>query len=124
MSKYSNRRRSHIHFIRQYCIKSNEYTGTRVVIFIKGKKKYIYDMENFKIHRYENPKNKKPNKSTWNIVCCSIDKIIKKQMVNFSQDGKLKMYHILYESLELELIEYYLKVFKEENIPPIKIYLS
>ena len=31
------------------------------------------------------------------------------------------MYHILYESIELNLSEYYLKVLKEENIDPLKV---
>ncbi len=58
MNKYSNRRRSHIHIIKQYNVENDEYTGTRIVILIKGKKKYIRDIDNFKIHKYQNPKEK------------------------------------------------------------------
>ncbi|WP_434305748.1 hypothetical protein [Clostridium botulinum] len=121
MNKYSNRRRSHIHIIKQYNSETNEYTGTRLVVFIKGKKKYIQDTDNFKIHKYENSKNKRPNTSTWEMENSDIEKLIKKEMINFSQDGKLKMYHILYESIELNLSDYYLKVLKEENIDPLKV---
>lgn len=42
-------------------------------------------------------------------------------MTNFSEDKKLKMYHSLYESIELNLKDYYLQVFKEENIDPSKV---
>ncbi|EDU36548.1 MULTISPECIES: hypothetical protein [Clostridium] len=121
MNKYSNRRRSHIHIIKQYNSETNEYTGTRIVVFMKGKKKYIQDIDNFKIHKYENSKNKRPNTSTWEMENSNIEKLIKKEMINFSQDGKLKMYHILYESIELNLSDYYLKVLKEENIDPLKV---
>ncbi|EJE7235933.1 TPA: hypothetical protein PTV43_003056 [Clostridium botulinum] len=121
MNKYSNRRRSHIHIIKQYNSETNEYTGTRIVVFMKGKKKYIQDIDNFRVHKYENPKNKRPNTSTWEIAKSNIEKLIKKEMINFSQDGGLKMYHILYESIELNLSEYYLKVLKEENIDPLKV---
>ena len=121
MNKYSNRRRSHIHIIKQYNSETNEYTGTRIVVFMKGKKKYIQDIDNFKIHKYENSKNKRPNTSTWEMETSNIEKTIKKEMINFSQDGKLKMYHILYESIELNLSDYYLKVLKEENIDPLKV---
>ncbi|AVQ46021.1 hypothetical protein [Clostridium botulinum] len=121
MNKYSNRRRSHIHIIKQYDSETNEYTGTRIVVFMKGKKKYIQDIDNFKIHKYENSKNKRPNTSTWEMENSNIEKLIKKEMINFSQDGKLKMYHILYESIELNLSDYYLKVLKEENIDPLKV---
>ncbi|EJO5346767.1 hypothetical protein NRP93_000824 [Clostridium botulinum] len=121
MNKYSNRRRSHIHIIKQYNFKTNEYTGTRIVVFIKGGKKYIKDLDNFKAHKYKNPKNKRPSTSTWRIVDSNIEKLIKKEMINFSEDEKLKMYHILYESIELNLKDYYLQVLKEENIDPLKI---
>ena len=121
MNKYSNRRRSHIHIIKQYNSETNGYTGTRIVVFMKGKKKYIQDIDNFKIHKYENSKNKRPNTSTWEMETSNIEKLIKKEMINFSQDGKLKMYHILYESIELNLSDYYLKVLKEENIDPLKV---
>ena len=44
----SNRRRSHIHFVKQYRSETLEYTGTRIVIFIKEKGiKYIKDFDNF-----------------------------------------------------------------------------
>lgn len=78
MNKYSNRRRSHIHIIKQYNSKTNEYTGTRLIVFIKGKKKYIQDIDNFIVHKYQNPKDKKPNTSTWNIVNSNIEKLIKR----------------------------------------------
>ncbi|APQ97161.1 hypothetical protein ACP49_12795 [Clostridium botulinum] len=121
MNKYSNRRRSHIHIIKQYNSKTNEYTGTRLIVFIKGKKKYIQDIDNFIVHKYQNPKDKKPNTSTWNIVNSNIEKLIKKEMINFSEDRKLKMYHILYESIELNLKDYCLQVLKEENIDLSKV---
>lgn len=124
MNAYSNKRRSHIHFIRQYYSVSGEYTGTRIVIFIKGKKKYIYDIDNFKKHNYENPKSKRPRISTWQVVPSSIEDIIIKEMINFNEEKDLKMYHTLYESSDLDIRDYYLKVFKKENIPPLKIYME
>ena len=54
-------------------------------------------------------------------VDSNIEKLIKKEMINFSEDKKLKMYHSLYESMELNLKDYYLQVFKEENINPSEI---
>lgn len=42
-------------------------------------------------------------------------------MINFSEDRNLKMYHILYKSIELNLKDYYLQVLKEENIDPLKV---
>ena len=65
MDKYSNRRRSHIHIIKQYNVENHEYTGTRIVVLIKGRKKYIQDIDNFKIHKYQNPKEKKHSISIW-----------------------------------------------------------
>ncbi|NFH85747.1 hypothetical protein FC924_03395 [Clostridium botulinum] len=121
MNKYSKRRMCHIHIIKQYNSKTNEYTGTRLIVFIKGKKKYIQDIDNFIVHKYQNPKDKKPNTSTWNIVNSNIEKLIKKEMINFSEDRKLKMYHILYESIELNLKDYCLQVLKEENMDLSKV---
>lgn len=48
-------------------------------------------------------------------------KTYKKEMINFSEDRKLKMYHILYESIELNLKDYCLQVLKEENIDLSKL---
>ncbi len=48
-------------------------------------------------------------------------KTYKKEMINFSEDRKLKMYHILYESIELNLKDYCLQVLKEENIDLSKV---
>ncbi|WP_409069836.1 hypothetical protein ACFLKB_11245 [Clostridium sp. FAM 1755] len=124
MNKYSNRRRSHIHIIKQYNVENDEYTGTRIVLLIKGKKKYIRDIDNFKIHKYENPKEKKHSTSIWRRVDSNIEKLIKKEMSNFSEDKKLKMYHSLYESIELNLKDYYLQVFKKENIDPSKVQIK
>ncbi|WP_243108597.1 hypothetical protein [Clostridium rectalis] len=42
-------------------------------------------------------------------------------MINFSEDGKLKMYHTIYESIDLELYQYYLLAFYKENINPLKL---
>ncbi|MCS4469789.1 hypothetical protein JTS96_20675 [Clostridium botulinum] len=42
-------------------------------------------------------------------------------MINFSEDRKLKMYHILYESIELNLKDYCLQVLKEENMDLSKV---
>ncbi|OFI05545.1 hypothetical protein CLOACE_16280 [Clostridium acetireducens DSM 10703] len=101
--KYSNKRRSHIHIIKQYIKETGEYTGTRIVIYIKGLKgKKIYDKDNFKIHRYKNSKSKKNNKSLWTIVHCPIDNVIKKQMTNTSEDNIYVMHHTIYESDKLK----------------------
>lgn len=48
-------------------------------------------------------------------------KTYKKEMINFSEDRKLKMYHILYESIELNLKDYCLQVLKEENMDLSKV---
>ncbi|WP_027624160.1 hypothetical protein [Clostridium lundense] len=124
MREYSNRRRSHIHFIKQFYSANGEYTGTRIVIFTDDKKKYIYDIDDFKIHRYKNPKSKNNGKSLWNIVPSNLEGVIKKEMINFSEDKKLKMYHTIYESIELDIKEYYLMVFEKENVPIFKIHID
>ena len=52
MREYSNKRRSHIHFIRQFYKENLQYTRIRVIIFINKKLKYIYDIDEFKNHKY------------------------------------------------------------------------
>jgi len=116
MREYSNKRRSHIHFIRQFYKENLQYTGIRVVIFINKKLKYIYDIDDFKKHKYENPKGKVNKQSSWHIVNCDINKVIKKQMINCSEDKTLQMKHLLYESVELDIKDYYEDVFKSEGI--------
>jgi hypothetical protein len=120
---YSNRRRSHIHFIIQYDVETNEYTGTRIVLFIKGGEKFIYDIEKFAIHRYTNSKTKRHDISMWKKVSTEISGVIKKEMTNYSLDKKYKMLHIIYESEVREIEEYLQECFKEQGIHiPIQLY--
>ncbi|PAB60827.1 hypothetical protein [Anaeromicrobium sediminis] len=112
---YSNRRRSHVHFIHQYKMDTDEYTGTRVVIFRKASgKKEIKDIGDFKIHKYKNPKTKKNKVSGWSIKTCELEGIVKKEMTNTSIDEKYKMCHVLYESAEMELDDYLEEVMELE----------
>lgn len=113
---YSNRRREHIHIIRQYNFDTGEYTGTRLVIFTKEGIKYIKDYDNFIKHRYKNPKSKTNNNSSWRIKKSSLKDVIIKEMYNTDEDGRLKMHHILYESTTIPLIEYYNVVLKKEKL--------
>lgn len=113
---YSNRRREHIHIIKQYEIKTETYTGTRVVIFKKDGIKYIKDYGDFIKHRYKNPKSKIHSKSLWHIEDSKIISIIKKEMVNTNEEETLKMNHILYESQKIPMNQYYKQVFKEEGL--------
>jgi hypothetical protein len=104
---YSNRRRSHIHFIHQYENSTNRYTGTRIVIFRKDKGlKEIKDIGDFRIHKYENPKSKNNKESKWEIKESILNNIIKKQMINESIDKRYKMIHRLYESSNINLENY------------------
>ena len=104
---YSNRRRSHIHFIHQYENSTNRYTGTRIVIYYKDKGvKEIRDTGDFKIHKYENPKSKNNKESKWKVKDSVFNNIIKKEMINESIDKKYKMIHKLYESANLNLEDY------------------
>lgn len=114
--EYRNRRRNHIHIIRQYNNESMEYTGTRLVIFLKKKGKLIYDFDDFKEHKYKNPKDKKNYKSKWKILPCSIKGIIKKTMTNCSEDEKYFMKHTIYESDKIDIKDYIDKVLLEENL--------
>lgn len=117
---YANRRREHIHIIRQFNNLTSEYTGTRIIIFKKiSDRKYdkdIIDIDNFKIHHYKNPKEKKPSKSNWNIVDINIENILKKEMYNYSIDMKYKMKHILYESSTVKLSDYLKDVLEKEKL--------
>ena len=113
---YSNRRREHIHIIKQFDIETEKYTGTRIVIFKKDGLKYIKDYDNFIKHRYKNPKSKIHNKSLWIIKNSNIPGVIKKEMVNRNEEETLKMKHILYESPIMNIKQYYEAVFKEEEI--------
>lgn len=116
----SNRRRSHIHYVKQYQNESGEYTGTRIVIFIKDKGiKHIVDLDHFHIHKYERPKDKRYTESKWKQVTCDIPHVVKKQMINESVCKKYKMIHTLYESSRRTVKEYIDKSLVEE-----KIYLS
>lgn len=112
---YSNRRRDHIHFIKQYNMETGEYTGTRIVIFIKPNYKSIYDIGNFKKHPYKSPKSKNHNKSLWKIVHCDIEGLIKKEMINTSEDNKYVMRHVLYENPIGNIEEYIRDLISEET---------
>lgn len=104
---YSNRRRSHIHFIHQHCTNTKEYTGTRSVIFWKETGiKEINDIGNFKTHKYENPKSKNNKASKWVVEECIFKHLVKKQMTNESIDKKYRMTHVLYESVNNNLEDY------------------
>ena len=104
---YSNKRRSHIHFIHQYCINTKEYTGTRIVMFWKDRGiKEIKDIGNFKTHKYENPKSKNNKISKWVVGECTFKDLVKKEMINESIDKKYMMIHVLYESLNNKLEDY------------------
>ncbi|MDP4144652.1 MAG: hypothetical protein Q8936_09285 [Bacillota bacterium] len=113
---YSNRRRSHIHIIEQYDTENMRYTGKRIVIYIKGGKKYIYDIDNFIIHIYKNPKHKLNTKSLWKIVDSHIEGVIKKSMINYSENGRFRLIHTLYESPTIPMDEYIGEVLEKEGI--------
>lgn len=122
MSTCSNKRRDHIHFIKQYNNETYEYTGTRIVIFIKPKYKSIHDIGNFQQHPYKSPKSKNYSKSLWKVVHCDIEGLIKKEMVNVSEDNEYFMTHVLYENPRGN-IEEYIKdlIFKETGINDLKL---
>ncbi|MBF8982735.1 hypothetical protein IZY60_04190 [Lutibacter sp. B2] len=112
---YSNKRRSHVHFIHQYIMDTNEYMGIRVIVFRKEQgKKDIKDIGNFKIHDYKNPKSKNNKVSGWAIKECLIEGIVKKEMINTSIDEKYKMRHVLYESPKIKVNDYLDKVMQLE----------
>lgn len=113
---YSNRRREHIHIIRQFEAKTEKYTGTRLVIFKKDGQKYIKDYDNFIKHKYKNPKSKNHGKSLWKIKDTSLEDMIKKEMTNTNEEETLKMKHILYESTKVPMSKYYKKVLVEEGL--------
>lgn len=116
MTKYSNRRREHIHFIHQYEVNTQKYTGTRIVVYWKEQsKKEIMDLADFRIHQYENSKAKKHAESKWTIIESDVEGVIKKQMSNISLDGKYKMKHILYESYKRKLENYLHEVMEMEK---------
>lgn len=120
---YSNRRRSHIHFIIQYDVETNEYTGTRIVVFIKGGGKLIYDIDKFAVHRYTNSKTKNYEVSMWKKVNTEIIGVVRKEMINYSLDKKYKMLHIIYESEIKEIKEYLQECFKEQGVDiPMQLY--
>lgn len=120
---YSNRRRSHVHFIIQFDVKTEKYTGTRIVIFIKGGKKFIYDIDNFEIHRYKNSKTKNNEISMWKRSNTELSRVVKKEMLNYSLDNKYKMIHIIYESEIKDIKEYLLDCFKEQELDiPIQLF--
>ncbi|KGK87017.1 hypothetical protein [Clostridium sp. HMP27] len=122
MAAYSNRRRDHIHFIKQYNMETGEYTGTRIVIFMKPKYKSIHDIGDFQKHPYKSPKSKKPNKSLWKVINCDIGELIKKEMINVSEDNKYIMRHILYENPRGD-IESYINdlIFKETGMQNLRL---
>jgi hypothetical protein len=113
---YSNRRREHIHIIRQFEAKTEKYTGTRLVIFKKYGPKYIKDYDNFIKHQYKNPKSKIHGESLWIIKDTNLENIIKKEMINTNEEETLKMKHILYESSKMSISKYYKQVFEEEGL--------
>lgn len=120
---YSNRRRSHIHFIHQYENGTNKYTGTRIVLFWKHKGlKEIKDIGDFRVHKYENPKSKNNKESKWKIKESIFNNITKKQMINESIDKRYIMIHIIYESTNLNLEDYLYEIINVElNDIPSKI---
>ena len=113
---YSNRRREHIHVIRQFEAKTEAYTGTRLVIYKRNGLKYIEDYGNFIKHIYKNSKSKIHSKSLWTIKNSNITGIIKKEMINANEEGTLKMKHVLYESPKIPMNQYYKQVFEAENL--------
>jgi len=113
---YSNRRREHIHIIRQFEAKTEKYTGTRLVIFKKDGQKYIKDYDNFIKHQYKNPKSKIHNKSLWTIKSTSLPNIIKKEMKNSNEEETLNMEHVLYESPKMSISQYYKQVLDTEGL--------
>lgn len=113
---YSNRRREHIHIIRQYIIETKEYTGTRLVVFMKNDVKYITDYGDFIKHKYKNPKSKVNRNSLWKVIDSGIENVIAKEMYNTDEEGKLQMHHILYESTEIPLAKYYNIVLEKEGL--------
>lgn len=120
---YSNKRRSHVHFIKQYYVKTGEYTGTRIVVFIKGGKKLIYDIDEFAIHSYTNSKTKNNEISMWKKSDTQVFGVVKKEMLNYSLDNKYKMLHIIYESEIKKINEYLPDCFKEHGIDiPIQLF--
>lgn len=124
---YSNRRREHIHIIRQFEAETEEYTGTRVVIYKKNGLKYIQDYDKFIKHIYKNSKSKIHNKSLWIIKNSNIVGIIKKEMINANEEETLKMKHVLYESPKISINQYYKEVFEAENLHinnEIKVFLN
>lgn len=113
----SNRRRSHIHFVKQYKKESLEYTGTRIVIFIKEKGiKDIIDVDCFRIHRYDRPKDKRHSISKWIKISCNLSDIVKKQMTNESVCRKYKMIHTLYESTKRNVEDFLEETLLEQNV--------
>lgn len=113
---YSNRRREHIHIIRQFEAKTKKYTGTRLVIFKKGGQKYIKDYDDFRKHQYKNPKSKIHNKSLWIVENTNLPNVIKKEMKNCNEEETLNMEHILYESPEVPIRQYYKQVLEIEGV--------
>lgn len=113
---YSNRRREHIHIIRQFQAKTEKYTGTRLVIFKKDGQKYIKDYDNFIKHQYKNPKSKIHSKSLWIIKNTNLENVIKKEMENTNEEETLNMKHILYESPKIPISQYYNQVFEAEGL--------
>lgn len=113
---YSNRRRDHIHIIRQFEAKTGKYTGTRLVVFKKDGEKYIKDYDNFIKHRYKNPKSKIHVQSLWVIKETNLENMIKKEMTNTNEEETLKMKHILYESFKIPISKYYKQVLEEEGL--------
>jgi hypothetical protein len=113
---YSNRRREHIHIIRQFEAATGKYTGTRLVVFKKNGEKYIKDYDNFIKHRYKNPKSKIHGKSLWVIKETNLEDMIKKEMTNTNEEETLKMKHILYESSKIPISKYYKEVLVKEGL--------
>ncbi|MBM7870742.1 hypothetical protein JOC70_002236 [Clostridium pascui] len=92
-----------------------EYTGTRIVIFIKPKYKSIHDIGDFQKHPYKSPKSKNHNKSLWKVIHCDIGELIKKEMINVSEDNKYIMRHVLYENPKGNIKEYIRDLISEET---------
>lgn len=115
---YPNKRRSHIHFIKEFTAKDMEYCGCRVVIFLKEDGKHIFDFDNFIVHKYKNPKEKVHSKSLWKCVNSNVSDVIKKEMENYSEDYKYFLFHKLYESKNLPLNQFYESAFSIEGIEP------
>lgn len=89
---------------------------------MKPSYKSIHDIGNFQKHPYKSPKCKNYSKSLWKVVRCDIEELIKKEMINISEDNKYVMRHVLYENPKGNIEEYIKElIFKETGIADLKL---